>query len=532
MTFTDRINERRKTFKNIGDVDEVRRRREVETVQIRKKEKDEQLAQRRKLIELSSDIPGTTVCFGSVPICACMYFVVIFCEFLASIPKLAASLMSTDPMTIAEASIAIRKILSVDRTPPIDQVLKVPGILDRMRELLTDFRHPNTQLEVCWALTNIASGTREQTSAVVDSGVVPFIVKLLESDNEDLQEQAVWAIANIAGDRVEYRDGCIAAGTLGALCMIIEKSMVTPSKLQLLRLSVWGLSNMFRGEGVGKNLIAPTLPILSKVVVQSNDTEVLADAAWALSYLTVDDAAVIDVIPLSRLMTLLAHPSSAVHVPTLRVVGNLLSGDSAVAQKIMAENVLFHLKNLLGSHKKSIRKESLWAISNICADSQGNLQRVINSTGLMQMVMEVARTGSMDIRVEAIWSVCNACMIGSRSQLEQLENEFEIIQCLCIFLESARDTKSLKTVLDSIFKLLCSVESSEDLLQSFTDTIEECGGMIQIENLQHDESEEVYESCVKILERFFSVEAEQENYAPSKATRLLVPRDSDVARSG
>lgn len=70
MTFSERIHERRKAFKNIGDTDDIRRRREDETVQIRKKDKEEQIARRRKLVELSSDIPGVTVCFGAIPLSA------------------------------------------------------------------------------------------------------------------------------------------------------------------------------------------------------------------------------------------------------------------------------------------------------------------------------------------------------------------------------------------------------------------------------------------------------------------------------
>ena len=72
MTFADRMNERRRTYKNTGDCDEVRRRREDEAVQIRKKEKEEQIAIRRRLVELSSDICGSTVCLNNLPISAGM----------------------------------------------------------------------------------------------------------------------------------------------------------------------------------------------------------------------------------------------------------------------------------------------------------------------------------------------------------------------------------------------------------------------------------------------------------------------------
>ena len=72
MTFAERINERRRTFKNTGDSDDVRRRREEEAIQIRKKEKDEQIFRRRRLAELSSDICGNSSCLNDIKVTAGM----------------------------------------------------------------------------------------------------------------------------------------------------------------------------------------------------------------------------------------------------------------------------------------------------------------------------------------------------------------------------------------------------------------------------------------------------------------------------
>ena len=72
----------------------------------------------------------------------------------------------------------------------VRQVIKV-GVVPRLVALLALDANPRLQREAAWALTNIAAGTTKQTQAVIAAGVVPRFVRLLDSESEDVRDQAV-----------------------------------------------------------------------------------------------------------------------------------------------------------------------------------------------------------------------------------------------------------------------------------------------------------------------------------------------------
>ena len=500
MTYTERIAERRKTFKHICDGDDIRRRREDSTVQIRKIEKEEQLFRRRKLADSGSGSIGSV----SIP---------TSCK---NIHGLVESLFLHDPVLVLEASVALRKILSIDHKPPIVEVLEFPKVLSRMKELLLNNEYPEIQLEICWCLTNVASGTSEQTLEVVNNGFVLIFVEFLKCwNNEDLQEQAIWAIANIAGDRPEYRDMCISLGAVEALCAIAERCISNVSNVQLLRLSVWAISNMCRGV---VNVHRAIPPVLSKLINTSNDTEVLADASWALSYLTTNTRGVLGIFSIDRLVTLLAHPSTTVHLPILRVIGNALCSDESGLVLSHSSLLLCQLKCLLNSNRKSIRKETLWAISNVCADSVENLQKVLNS-GLMKLV--AIMSSEMDVRREAVWSLCNASIIGTSSQIRQMVTEFALLETLCDHLRTTHGENE-SAVLDAIYSVLVSNEE-------YAYIFEECGGLSTIEQLLfHTNETPIQLACNRILDLIngetVGKENEPSHTGRSKYCTMVPPR--------
>ena len=134
-------------------------------------------------------------------------------------------------------------------------------------------------------MTNVASGTTNQTQCVIDKGGIPLFIKLLSENKPGIAEQAVWAIGNIAGDCIFYRDTILKSGGLEPLIRIVQNT----TDKSLIKQGAWAISNLCRGSPLPKyDFVKASIPTLCQVLKMGliDDKDILADCCWAISYLT------------------------------------------------------------------------------------------------------------------------------------------------------------------------------------------------------------------------------------------------------
>jgi len=477
-------------FKKEPTASDVRQNRMRNTVELRKNKTQEKLKKLRNMQPEQSAAPA------GAP------------SDLARLPAMTQALMSHDEAVQEEATREFRRLLSIERNPPIQEVIKA-GVVPRFVEFLRVWHRPVLQFEAAWALTNIASGTSEHTRVVVDHGAAPIFVQLLNSPSDDVREQAVWALGNIAGDSPKLRDLVLSSNALEPLLRQLDPNT---SRMSMLRNATWTLSNFCRGKPQPAfAMVAPALPTLA-ALIYNNDEEVLTDACWALSYLSdgTNDRiqAVIDGGVCRRLIELLMHSSPQVQTPALRTVGNIVTGDDIQTQLVINCSALPCLLALLESPRKGIKKEACWTISNITAGNHDQIQAVIDYN-IIQPLIFMLNNEDFDIKKECAWAISNATSGGDAAQIQYLVDR-GCVSPLVNLLDKP-EARIVTVALEGLENILKWGAKSLDKegRNPYVAVVEKAGGLEKIEDLQKHENHKIYQMAIRILEMYFGAEEEE-----------------------
>lgn len=487
----------RRGFTAGDDADTASQRRMDDRLQLRKDRRAQNLQKRRKeheglsmpaahntLYEDHSTLdPGTQ-------------------ERLRNLENMAMSLKNGNPQEKEVTVEQIRKLLSIEKSPPIQSVINAGLVQDLMTLLSNDQNGIKLRFEAAWALTNVASGNSSHTKVVVDHGGVEVFVNILANEEGDIKEQAVWALGNIAGDCAELRDRVLRAEALPHLLNIFVNHNNNPG---LLRNATWTLSNFCRGKPHADfEILRPSLQLLASLL-QVEDEEILVDTCWAISYISDDptpnNARIQEVIDhgfLPHLIRLLSHPSTLVIHPALRAVGNIVTGNDEQTQRVLAEGVLPHLKRLLQNEKVGIRKEACWTISNITAGNVEQIEDVIRAQ-LIQPLLVHLNSAVFEIRKEACWAISNATAGGNDAQIKFL------VQCGCIkplvAIVEFSNPKTIRVALEGLENILKSGQDSVDTSERnpYTGFVEECDGFTVIARHQDALNGTILDKVQRIL---------------------------------
>jgi importin subunit alpha-1 len=314
------------------------------------------------------------------------------------------------------------------------------------------------QLEAVWCITNISSGTLQETKSIIST--IPFLIAFLKGSNRILQEQAAWAISNIAAEEC-LKHILIENGVLHPLLDLLDSKVES-----IVQVACWALCNLVRDVP-----LSPFYQIdLGKRALRifSGRKDVLrVEAAWLLVFMTSGPNEEFQYILhllnnglLDLLNSQMKSTNQDLLLPCLRIYGNIMRGPNDIISKCLSKDWLHYLYFCLDKQDSRFQKESAWILSNIAAGTNEHVDLIMN-LGFLPLIakhMGDHDTETIPLKVELLYCVINLSFDG-RYWKNILNNE----TILNGIIQLIRQEESVSVICDFL-TFICTASKSFDLV--------------------------------------------------------------------
>ncbi|OMJ73218.1 hypothetical protein SteCoe_28128 [Stentor coeruleus] len=411
------------------------------------------------------------------------------------LPTILSAFSTPDDTSYLYIAHAIRRLLCRNDDCPIEEICK-SEVMNHIIPWLNRTDHTQLQYETAWICTNISSSS--QCSILYYINAIPSLTNLLFSSNDEVRYQVSWALGNISANSQEERDYILSINTIEGLGFSLKNS----TKAKHTSLIIWTLTNICRKTPLAhisavKDIFPLILPYL-----KSPKAKIVVDVLWAVcgysKYKEMQEVFISEegIQTIQQLFTITT--SQNVLTLALRLVGGLCytSGSTEV---FINKGILAYVKIGLESKYKKCRKEAVWALGNMCAETENQLSPIINE-GIFEKVIGFAQNEEMSIRKECVWVLCNSAVVAGFEQVVLLI-KMGLMQALISLLNDGIEVniilQGINKLFDKHLKTFQTLDEHNLLLLS----LENCGGMEIIEKFVVHNNEKIVEKVLKLLRK-------------------------------
>ncbi|OMJ75273.1 hypothetical protein SteCoe_25632 [Stentor coeruleus] len=263
--------------------------------------------------------------------------------------------------------------------------------------------------ESTWIICNLTSGPSIITSKLIENGYLKKMIDLIELNNDDIVENTIIFIGNVAGESIEN-------------CKAVLNSLFF-QKIEYffsnkVKISVKMIENLLHTFNIicAKNLlISGTIAtvifnFLSKIkgII---DIECL-HASWLKILSRLADSnenyrqMIIEKDLLKNIFNYLFFNSVEIQCSAIKILGTMMFSNNYFIDLLIVYNILDNFLHLIASPCQDIRKEAYWALSNMTAGKTSHV-----NTFVWHPICKSGFKGLIDIdintKIEASWLYSN-----------------------------------------------------------------------------------------------------------------------------
>lgn len=482
------------------DFEELKRRRATVYVELRKQNRMEQVSKRRLLIAQlpTSSSPSASHLFH--PILLSHSPGLLTSSDIEKVALLATIIQAPSDSLLLRTSIdALLHILTTGDEEVMVKAVQC-GLAAPLVDLLSD-SDSNLAYNSLWILTNLSAGAHDQVKTLMEAGLLLALPALLENASVEMADQAVWALCNIAGDCVKYRDSILKLGYHERVRKLLDEQ----NSARLISSAVWLFANICRSQPLpakevvqmGLEVAVCCFQLCDKALALSDACSICEKATFHGDVDMIDLVYRLDIPP--HLVKLTGSSDRKVATEALKAYANLLLGTGQQTDRILDGGALELFERMLATQAEDVRKEVMWALSNVAAGEVQQARRLVQHS-IFAKVLEELACPKLTIKREACITIANLCG----------KHDIPITHCLLAsnplpLLLDALDIPDphLQLVLIEGMGCFLRVCFAYQELEEGTKRFEDLEGLSKLQTLANTENAQVYRAVESLLSELY-----------------------------
>jgi importin subunit alpha-1 len=325
----------------------------------------------------------------------------------------------------------------------------------------------------------------------------------------EIIEMLFWSLGNIVGENILARDSLIKSKVFEKVFVLLNNKNCPGDITKVL---LFFIANSLKTRpAMNADVFKKCINSLLNLILNTeNNEEFISDCLWGINYASEADFMWVPELLLKSGICeyvlsndKLKRPNLI--MPSVRLFGNLLSGESEITDDLINLGCISFLQNFLIHKNFEIRQTTLWALSNITAGNLKQIQAIIDTPELIATVNSLTRDNYRSVVREALWLLGNIVNGGNLNVCLKLI-EMNIFVSINYILENNTEKfEILILTLRMLMKLLlqgASCNSHNEIARIF----QLKGGCDALEKVQDSDSEDVYNLTLDIYNKFYKVD--------------------------
>ena len=369
--------------------------------------------------------------------------------------------------------------------------------------LLLNSSYPEFQVESLICLNEMIMISEDYCCTIIAKGGLSILIKNFDSNISEIQENSIITIRNLIQQSPDNFKQFVQEKGYEKLINKLTNCQ-NPS---ILIQCVNTISSFIKIKNIELNyntLIKPLIyPLIRTFSLIKDNENFISESTWLLGiisdkYIKSRDEIIQSGI-ISVIINLIENSNSKyIKLCSLRIIGNIISGNANQTQEILNLGVLNVLKKTLFHEKSSIRKETAWILSNICSGTQKQIECIIDN-GFLELFNKCLKNDNIDVKNEIYWAITNLTIVNNFNYMKKIIDE-GIVEIICSLLKE-KNTKILCISLEALGNLLIFGKKNSVNGRNFiVEKIENCGAEDDLVNLQYHSLDIVYQKALYILE--------------------------------